>query len=336
MQHQISCPKCHSKNNSIQTSYITKNNGSRKLLKCNDCEQCYSETCNTFMFNIKASISKIAIVINARTEGMSFNATCRVHEISSHTLQSWETKFSQLKDTLMAYTLLHAFISLTIEGDELYTKVGKNVPQHESKGWTIMLMDRASRFVFDLTCGEKNEALFINAMQRLSEIIEVTGDLSLVTDGESRYSKYLFEICHDLVNNGKPGRPKKVLAENIRIKMKNKGSQAHKLGPKKKKYVSPKAEHPNTAQTLNNSDIHANHVESQNATVRRKNAAYRRKTNTYAKTKVALQRTLDLYWVVHNFVREHFTTKEVPAVSIGVINKPMSLHQIMMNVSMVF
>tara|TARA_B110000977_G_scaffold177958_1_gene235037 strand:+ start:383 stop:616 length:234 start_codon:yes stop_codon:yes gene_type:complete len=77
-------------------------------------------------------------------------------------------------------------------------------------------------------------------------------------------------------------------------------------------------------------------VESQNATVRRKNAAYRRKTNTYAKTKVALQRTLDLYWVVHNFVRENFTIKEVPAVSIGVINKQMSLHQIMMNVSMVF
>ena len=72
MQHQISCPECHSKNNSIQTSYSTKNNGIRQLLKCNDCEQCYSETSNTFMFNIKASISKIAIVINARTEGMSY------------------------------------------------------------------------------------------------------------------------------------------------------------------------------------------------------------------------------------------------------------------------
>ena len=66
------------------------------------------------MFNIKHSISKIAMVINARHEGMSFNATCRVHSISPHTLQSWEIKFSQLKDTLMAYTLSHAFISLTI------------------------------------------------------------------------------------------------------------------------------------------------------------------------------------------------------------------------------
>lgn len=336
MQFQISCPNCSSINNSVQANYSTKNNGLRRLLKCNACQRCYSETWNTFMFNIKHSISKIAMVINARTEGMSFNATCRVHSISPHTLQSWEIKFSQLKDTLMAYTLSHAFISLTIEGDELYTKVGKNVPQHESKGWTVMLMDRASRFVLDLTCGEKNKSLFINAMNRLSDIIEITGDLSLVTDGETRYSKFLFEICHDLVRSGKPGRPQKVLPEGVRIRMKNKGSQAHKSGPKKKKYVSPKAEHPDTHETLYNSDIHANHVESQNAAMRRKNSAYRRKTNTYAKTKIALQRTLDLYWVVHNFVREHFTTKDVPAVSIGVINSPMSLHRIMMSVSMVF
>ena len=128
MQFQISCPNCSSINNSLQTNYNTKNNGVRRLLKCNDCQRCYSETCNTFMFNIKYSISKIAMVIKARTEGMSFNATCRIHEISAHTLQSWEIKFSQLKDTLMAYTLSHAFISLTIEGDELYTKIGKNVP----------------------------------------------------------------------------------------------------------------------------------------------------------------------------------------------------------------
>jgi hypothetical protein len=42
--------------------------------------------------------------------------------------------------------------------------------------------------------------------------------------------------------------------------------------------------------------------------------AFRRKTNTYAKTTTGLQRLLDVYWVIHNFVRFHFTTREVPAV----------------------
>jgi len=30
------------------------------------------------------------------------------------------------------------------------------------------------------------------------------------------------------------------------------------------------------------------------------------KTNTYAKKPTGLQRTLDMFWVVHNFIRKHF------------------------------
>ncbi|VTR65293.1 hypothetical protein DESC_300089 [Desulfosarcina cetonica] len=54
-------------------------------------------------------------------------------------------------------------------------------------------------------------------------------------------------------------------------------------------------------------------------TVIRKCSVYRRKTNRYAKSETGLQRVLNVYWVVHNFLRVHFTMKEVPAVSLGVI-----------------
>ena len=89
-------------------------------------------------------------------------------------------------------------------------------------------------------------------------------------------------------------------------------------------------------KTLSNSDIHANHVEAQNSALRRKNSAYRRKTNTYAKAKNALQRTLDVYWVIHNFVRKHFSTKEVPAMKMGVIIDKYELKGLMMNIRMIF
>ena len=288
------------------------------------------------MFNIKTPISKIGTVLNARTEGMSFNATCRVHSISPHTLQSWEKRFGSLKEVLMAYTLSHSFLELIVEGDELYTKVGKNKLAQDSEGWTILLMDRASRFILELSCGEKEETLFMKAMQILVEIIKSTNDISLVTDGERRYSKCLFQICYDLIHNGSRGRPKKVLQENVRVRVKNKGSQAHKPGRKKAKYQTPKPEHPDTVQKLKNSDVHANHVEAQNSVMRRKNSAYRRKTNTYAKITSALQRTLDLYWVMHNFVRKHFTTKRVPAVKMGIMASALSLEDLIMNLRIVF
>jgi hypothetical protein len=33
------------------------------------------------------------------------------------------------------------------------------------------------------------------------------------------------------------------------------------------------------------------------------------------------QQALDIFWMVHNFVRSHFTTREVPAVALGIIEK---------------
>ncbi len=58
--------------------------------------------------------------------------------------------------------------------------------------------------------------------------------------------------------------------------------------------------------------------------MRRRNAAFRRKTNIYAKARKHLQRTLEVFWLVHNFVRVHFTTKQVPAARIGILDKGLS------------
>jgi hypothetical protein len=52
-----------------------------------------------------------------------------------------------------------------------------------------------------------------------------------------------------------------VLKENLRVKLKNKGSQEHKPGPKLDKYQTPKPEHPNTKNKISNAEIHANHAE---------------------------------------------------------------------------
>jgi hypothetical protein len=86
--------------------------------------------------------------------------------------------------------------------------------------------------------------------------------------------------------------------------------------------------HPDTIQNLETKDIQANHLEAFNNALRRRMACYRRKTNTYAKEQPALQRCLDAYWVLHNFVRPHFTTRQVPAVALGVLDHPLSWDEI--------
>ena len=114
-----------------------------------------------------------------------------------------------LRETLVLYALCHQFIQLQVEGDELYTKVGKNKPAAASQGWTMVLMDRASRFIWQLDCGQRERELFEQAMQSLTQVIEQTGDLTLFTDGERRYGNLLFDICQTVLQTGKVGRPKK-------------------------------------------------------------------------------------------------------------------------------
>ena len=313
------CPNCTSENVRFDYEYKTVSNGCRKILLCRDCGFSFSETKNTFLEGIRTSMSSIWSVINARTEGLSLNATCRVFGISKNSLLFWERKFSNLYRALFIYSMAHAYIQMVIEGDEFYTKVHKNVPPEESSGWTIVLMDRASRFIWEMSCGKKDRRLFKKAIKTMAELVDQTEDITLLTDGERRYGNILFEICHELLRTGKPGRPQKTLKKGVTVRVKNKGSQAHKKGPKRPKYQTTCPQHPETSNVISDEETHANHVEANNSAMRRKCSPYRRKTNTYAKSETGLQRVLNLYWVIHNFVRVHFTTKEVPAVSLGVI-----------------
>ncbi len=325
---RLKCPVCHSSDMKYHSSSTTKNHGDRVIYKCENCPVYFSETKNTLMEGLKTPVSVIWQVLKARTEGLGLNAAARTFEKAKNTILAWERKFIDLHQVLFLYALVHEFLALVLEGDEVYTKVQKNVPPDQSLGWTILLMDRASRFIWALDCGKKDRRLFKKAMKTLDKIARQTHDLSIFTDGERRYGNLLFEICHELVKNGKPGRPKKTFKRGVHVRVKNKGAQAHKKGRKRPKYQSPWKEHPETARTIEETDIHANHAEAFFSALRRKCATFRRKTNMYAKATKGLQRLLHVYWVVHNFLRVHFTIREVPAVALGILERRLSVHEI--------
>ena len=66
-----------------------------------------------------------------------------------------------------------------------------------------------------------------------------------------------------------------------------------------------------------------------NSAIRRYLSAFRRRTNTYAKSVVGLQRVLDIFWMVYNFVRSHFTTRKVPAVALGIMEKGLTWEELL-------
>ena len=325
---EMTCPYCSSTHIQMHATYLTKNHGPRRMYECKDCFAYFSETKNTLLENLKTPLSVIWSVLKARTDGLGLNASVRTFGIAKNTIFDWEQRCADLKPVLFLYALIHQFLQVVIEGDEAYTKVKKNRPPDQSEGWTLLLMDRASRFIWTLECGKKDRKLFEKAIRTLEQIVQESEDLTLLTDGERRYGNLLFEICWELIRNGKPGRPKKTLKKGVKGRIKNKGSPAHKKGPKRPKYQAPWEEHPETEQPVEEKQIHANHAEAFFSALRRKCATFRRKTNTYAKSTKGLQRLLDVYWIFHNFIRIHFTTRQVPAVALGVIERRLSVSEI--------
>ena len=214
----LSCPDCKSDDIRINHTYETKQNGRRLLYRCRSCKKTFSETIHTPAQGLKTNLSRVATVLFARGEGMGFNSCCRTFKLGTSTLLAWEEKFSKLKKTLFLYSLCHNFLEQTIEGDELYTKVSSNKNPKDSEGWTIVLMDRATRFIWHMECGKPTKRLFKKAIKVLEKIINKSQSTTLITDGERRYGNLLFEICSQTLKTGKKGRPKKLSSRELALR----------------------------------------------------------------------------------------------------------------------
>jgi transposase-like protein len=269
----LRCVDCGGKEVDICRTYTLKQGEHRTLYSCAACDRTFSETQNTPLAYLKTPIAVVVHVLSALTEGMGINAAARLYGVGKNSIYRWQKRLSGMKQTLLLYALTHQLLHQVSEGDELYTRVRKNVAPDESKGWTIVLMDRATRFIWEMGCGRKDRKLFKQAIRQLCRVMKQTGDLTLLTDGERRYGNILFEICHQVLRKGTRGRPQKTLRKGIKVRLKNKGAQAHKKGRKRPKYQAPFPEHPETIQNIATQDIHANHLEAFNTSLRRRCAA---------------------------------------------------------------
>ena len=158
------CLSCRHVGAAINKYYITVHNGVRELLQCSVCGFLFSETRGMPMEDLKSPISKVALAIRIRDEGMGLRATGRIVGSHKNTISEWEERFAGQKDTLMLYGLYHESLRLAFEGDEMHTVVGSRTDPSKSSVWTAVIMDRGSRFLVGQRCGKKDASLFKSVM----------------------------------------------------------------------------------------------------------------------------------------------------------------------------
>lgn len=186
LMNEIHCPDCDTRDLKVPTTYPVQNGETRRVYYCATCQCYFSETYGTALAGLRTPLSRIPQILAAVKDGLSVNAACRTFQVSQNTLRTWQERWNPVKDALLLYALCHPFLHQVIEGDERYTKVNSNQPPADSSGWTMVLMDRARRFIWDLSCGEHERALFEQAIQTLAHVVQQPDDLALVTEGERR------------------------------------------------------------------------------------------------------------------------------------------------------
>jgi hypothetical protein len=50
------------------------------------------------------------------------------------------------------------------------------------------------------------------------KMINTTGDLALITDGERWYGQVLFDLCSEVIRTGKRGRPPRILPKGSQVR----------------------------------------------------------------------------------------------------------------------
>lgn len=267
----------------------------------------------------------VSMAIKARTEGMGVRATGRVLEKSHSTISRWEQRLAAQVDKWSPAAPVGA--EVTIEGDEVYTRVGENIPPAASEGWTIHFIERESRYWVGAKAGIKNAQLFGQGVKSAWDWASPCESIRWFTDRERRYGKELWKLAslHLKQSETTSDYPyRKVWRKGLEVAIKIKGSQ----GRPRVEWV--KAEHPLTAIS-DKSDVHANHNEAQNAALRRRSSAYRRRQNLYAKRVEGLQRVLDVQRLIHNWVKPHWDLGNciTPSMAMGYSLHPFSIVELL-------
>lgn len=125
----MSCPKCpHCQNeHTVKNGTATLKDGTKQQrYLCRGCGKRFNERTNTPMAGLRTDAKVIAAALKARSEGLGVRATGRVFETSHATVIQWEKRVAVQVKHWSPPAPEQA--EVTLEGDEVYTRVGENFP----------------------------------------------------------------------------------------------------------------------------------------------------------------------------------------------------------------
>src|SRR5262245_28614283 len=221
---QRRCPYCAGKNIAQQRPYTLTSGTPRTLYYCSSCLRTCSATRQPPPGPMEnAHCPRGARACSPYRRGREQRGDAPVwcqqkEDLSLARAAPWRKK------TLRLFALPQQFLHQRSEGAALDTRVKQTVVPDESQGWTMGLMDRAPRFLWDMHGGRQNRTMWKKAMGLLGQVLEHPGALTLRTEGEQRSGSLLCARWSPARRHGQRGRPKKTRPTGVPVRLQKKGA----------------------------------------------------------------------------------------------------------------
>ena len=118
------CPHCQSEKTVKNGTAKLKDNSRRQNYRCRNCNKRFNERTNTPMARLRTPVETVSAAINVRGEGLGVRATGRSFGKSHATIIRWERRLQTQGGEWSPPAPEKS--DITVEGDEVYTRVGKN------------------------------------------------------------------------------------------------------------------------------------------------------------------------------------------------------------------
>lgn len=120
----MNCPDCQSKQIVKNGKIALQDNSPIQKYLCKACGKQFNERTGTPMARLRTPSMVVSLAMNVRTEGMGVRAAGRSFGKSHSTILRWERRLATQASQWSPPAPDGA--DVTIEGDEVYTRVGEN------------------------------------------------------------------------------------------------------------------------------------------------------------------------------------------------------------------
>ena len=127
----MECPHCQSQKIVKNGKDYHQDSKAIQNYLCKGCGKRFNERTGTAMSRLRTPANVVSFALKMRTEGMGIRASGRVLEKSHTSIMRWEQKLATQSQQWSPPAPAGA--DITVEGDEVYTRVGENLPPLRDK-----------------------------------------------------------------------------------------------------------------------------------------------------------------------------------------------------------